>query len=200
MSRNILAISGSGFSYGTPSFIDEYILKQKSGIAPLKVCFIPTATKDSQRYIDKFYDAFANHHATHITIGEMEAKNVRDTVLAQDILYVGGGDTKFMLSVWRETGFIELLKEAYEKGIILAGISAGAMCWFEVCFDEGEEFEGVGLLPGTFCPHYNEEKVKEDFEHWLNSTSVEISYTATDPETYHFRDEKLLAVIKTMNN
>ena len=102
-----------------------------------------------------------------------------------------------MLEVWKETGFDELLLEAYNQGVILAGLSAGAMCWFETCFDEMDngqygEFQGLGILRGTFCPHYNVKERKQLFDDWLKTKGEITSYLIEDHEALHFKNETLV--------
>jgi peptidase E len=88
--------------------------------------------------------------------------DLRAFLLNQDVIYVGGGNTKSMLVVWRDWGLPELLREAWEKGIVLTGVSAGAICWFEQGVTDswaGElrPFDCLGFLPGSCCPHYDGE-------------------------------------------
>ena len=112
------------------------------------------------------------------------------------------GNTGYLLEKWREYGFHELLKEAYQKGVLLAGISAGAMCWFEKCYSENtendfEEWNGLGLLSGTYCPHYNDQERRWAFDCWIENHPTLQAYTLIDTETLHFRNEKLVAKIQT---
>ncbi|MFS0557559.1 Type 1 glutamine amidotransferase-like domain-containing protein [Brevibacillus sp. 179-C9.3 HS] len=127
---------------------------------------------------------------------------MKDFVKYQDVIYVGGGNTQYMLEKWRAMNFDAVLKEAYEKGTLLAGISAGAMCWFETCFSEKtdgtfEEFKGLGLLPGSFCPHYNDDVRMKAYDNWQSAKSIQPNYTLNDNENLHFRNEKLIARIIT---
>ncbi|MFT8322048.1 MAG: Type 1 glutamine amidotransferase-like domain-containing protein [Bacillus sp. (in: firmicutes)] len=143
---------------------------------------------------------FSHSKASHLTQRDFLKENAKDFATQQDVIYVGGGNTQFMLSKWRETNFDKVLKEAYEKGTLLAGISAGAMCWFETCFSERhdgafEEFEGLGFLKGAFCPHYNEEIRRKAYDNWQTTKSIRPSYTLADNENLHFRNENLLARI-----
>lgn len=202
MERNILAISGGGFSKEDKAYIDEYLLRIPKKCRPLKIAFIPTASNDAASYIDKFYEAFKTEDASHITMNEFESPNIQEVVNSLDIVYVGGGSTQSMLKVWRETRFDDVLKNAYKNGVILAGISAGAMCWFETCYsekngEEYEEFEGLGLLKGSLCPHYDDKERREAFDNWsAHQTGIRL-YTLNDNENLHFRDEKLVAEIIT---
>jgi len=157
MYRQIFAISGGGFSMESESHLDQYLLQLVSGKEKVHICFIPTASQDAKGYIEKFYEAFRYQKPTHISIDKMRLGDVLEKLLSQDIVYVGGGDTHYMLEAWKETGFDELLLKAYNQGVILAGLSAGAMCWFDTCFSEidngqYEEFEGLGILKRYILP------------------------------------------------
>ncbi|MGM9951658.1 MAG: Type 1 glutamine amidotransferase-like domain-containing protein [Lysinibacillus sp.] len=202
MNRTIIAIAGGGFSRHIPAYIDEYIISQARSDGAVKICFVPTASNDAQGYIDRFYEAFPHCETSHITQDKLASPSMQAFLNEQDILYVGGGNTQFMLKKWREAGFDALLKNAYQQGTVLAGISAGAMCWFDVCLcelDDGsyEEVQGLGLLAGTFCPHYQEPKRKEAFDEWQTRSIIQPSYALTDDETLHFRNEALLVKLST---
>ncbi|WP_332645325.1 peptidase E [Lysinibacillus sp. 54212] len=201
MRRQILAISGGGFSKEIPSEIDSYLILQIQK-EKIKICFIPTASNDAQGYIDNFYKAFPNCEASHILQNNLQEAATMEHVLSQDILYVGGGNTKSMLAKWREAGFHDVLLEAYEKGVLLAGISAGAMCWFEKCFSENEQdeyeaFDGLGILKGTFCPHYDDKNRRAAFASWIAQRPDLQAYTLTDEEYLHFENEGLKAHLIT---
>ena len=168
----------------------------------LKIAFIATASNDAQGYIDKFYKAFEVEQPTHLTIKDLESPNIQEIVNSLDIIYVGGGNTQFMLEVWRKTGFDNVLRNAYKQGIILVGISAGAMCWFESCFSEKngteyEEFKGLGLLSGSLYPHYNDEVRRFAFDNWAMHQPKANLYPLEDNENLHFKNEKLVAKIIT---
>lgn len=197
MNRTIIAIAGGGFSQYMPSYIDEYIMSQAKHNKTVKICFIPTASNDAQGYIDRFYEAFPHCETTHIPQDKLAAPSMQAFLMEQDILYVGGGNTQFMLKKWREAEFDLLLKNAYLQGTVLAGISAGAMCWFDVCLCEKEdgtyeEVQGLGMLAGIFCPHYQETARKKAFDQWQEKNRLLPSYLLTDDETLHFRNEELL--------
>ena len=112
--------------------LDQYIL-DASGAATPRVCFVGTASGDAQSFIDRFYAAFGtlNSRPSHISLFKLEPDDLRERVLEQDVMYVGGGNTRAMLAVWREWEFDRILREAWEAGVVLAGISAGSICWFE---------------------------------------------------------------------
>lgn len=202
MQRNIIAISGGGFSKNEGDYIDEYIIQQVKKDSPVHICFIPTASGDAQGYIEKFYQAFPNANTSHLTVNDLTDSNIQEIVHEQDILYVGGGNTQLMLEKWRQTRFDKVLKEAYANGVLLAGISAGAMCWFEICYSEKaddtyEEFEGLGILESSLCPHYNDEKRQSLFDKWATKQLDRTIFTLEDNENLHFKNEKCIAKIST---
>lgn len=200
MERNILAISGGGFSEKDKAYIDEYLLKIPRKQEPLKIAFIATSSNNAPSYIDKFYEAFKTEHPSHITIRDLESPNIQDVVNALDIVYVGGGNTQYMLEIWQKTRFDIVLRNAYQNGVILAGISAGAMCWFETCYSEINEkeygeFKGLGMLKGSLCPHYNDEERRNAFDDWATTQKSSTLYTLEDNENLHFKNEMLIAKI-----
>ena len=204
MERHIIAISGGGFSEVKNSSVDTYLLNINRQERPLRIVFIATASNDAQGYIDKFYEASANEHPTHITIQDFTRPDIQSYVNSLDIIYVGGGNTSYLLKTWRETGFDEVLKQAYEHGVILAGISAGAMCWFEHCYTQidGEmrSVEGLSILSGSYLPHANEETIAR-FKAWGQRHHITPLYALKDEETIHFINERYtLKLVERMNN
>lgn len=202
MQRNIIAISGGGFSEEENAYIDEYIIRQVHTSSSVRICFIPTASGDAKGYIEKFYNAFSNHQPSHLTVMDLQSDDIQELVNSFDVLYVGGGNTYHMLSKWRDTGFDQVLKNAYEDGVILAGISAGAMCWFDTCYSEGidgtyEAFEGLGLLKGSLCPHYNDIDYKKVVDEWSSLQQNKPIYKLEDDGNLHFRNERCIAKIIT---
>ena len=204
MERHIIAISDGGFSEVKNSQIDTYILNIKRQERPLRIAFIATASNDAQGYIDKFYEAFANERPTHITIQDFTRLDIQSYVNSLDIIYVGGGNTIHLLKTWRETGLDEVLKQAYEQGVILAGISAGAMCWFEHCYTqidgELQSVKGLGILSGSYLPHADKATIAP-FEAWGQRHHITPLYALKDEETIHFVNERLtLKLVERMDN
>jgi len=131
-SKNIVAIGGGGFGRSLGSLeIEKYIISLINKKRP-KICFIPTASGDSSLYKLNFYRAFTKLDCitSHIDLFS-RTENLEEKVLTQDIIYVGGGNTKSMLAVWKEWNLHKSLQNAYEKGIVMSGVSAGAICWFD---------------------------------------------------------------------
>ena len=161
--KQIIAIGGGGFGRAIGDLkIEKYIIDQCDSKNP-KICFIPTATGDDKDYIDNFYKAFNSLecNTSHIDLFKRTI-DLRSHILDQDIIFVGGGNTKSMLAVWKEWGLDIILKEAYENNIILSGVSAGAICWFDKGItdswkDSQATIDCLGFVEGICCPHYDEE-------------------------------------------
>ncbi len=169
LSKNIVAIGGGGFgrSLGTLE-IEKYIISLINKKRP-KICFIPTASGDSSLYKLNFYRAFSKLDCitSHIDFFS-RTENLEEKILTQDVIYVGGGNTKSMLAVWKEWNLHEILRNAYEKGIVMSGVSAGAICWFDkgITDSYAEELaiiDCLGFVEGVACPHFDEEKEREPY-------------------------------------
>jgi len=168
-SKNIVAIGGGGFGRSLGSLdIEKYIISLINKKRP-KICFIPTASGDSSLYKLNFYRAFSKLDCitSHIDFFS-RTENLEEKVLTQDIIYVGGGNTKSMLAVWKEWNLHEILLRAYKKGIVMSGVSAGAICWFDKGITDSYAGElaiidCLGIVEGIACPHFDEEKEREPY-------------------------------------
>ncbi len=167
--KNIVAIGGGGFgrSLGTLA-IEKYIISLVNKKHP-KICFIPTASGDNDLYKLNFYRAFSKLKCitSHIDFFS-RTEDLEEIVSTQDIIYVGGGNTKSMLAVWKEWNLHEILKKAYENGIVMSGVSAGAICWFDKGItdsyaDRLEIIDCLGIVNGIACPHFDEEKERKPY-------------------------------------
>jgi peptidase E len=174
-SRHIIPIGGGGF-YRDPEnlALEKYILQQ-TGAAQPKVAFLPTASAEPDNYLVSFYTAFLKLGCkpSHLSFFK-RTPDLRAYLLDQDVVYVGGGNTKSMLAVWREWHVHEILREAWEAGIVLAGVSAGAICWFDQGLtdswaDRLRPLDCLGFLAGSCCPHYDGEAERRPSLHRLLS-------------------------------
>lgn len=171
MRGTVLTLGGGGFSMEPDNpLLDDFLLSlverpRGDGGRP-RVCFVPTASGDSEEYAARFRAAFEGRAETSVLPlfrrGEVPGGDLGAHVLAQDVVYVGGGSTANLLAVWRLHGLDRLLVEAAEGGTVLAGISAGMNCWFEASVTDSfgplaPLADGLGLLPGSACPHYDGE-------------------------------------------
>jgi peptidase E len=160
---HIVAMGGGGFSMEPDNpALDLFILQQARRANP-SVCFLATASGDAESYIDSFYTAFRKLpcRPTHVPLFA-RTPDLHTVLLEQDVIYVGGGNTKSMLAVWREWELPALLRRAWESGTVLAGVSAGAICWFENGLTDSSgtglyPLSCLGLLAGACCPHYDGE-------------------------------------------
>ena len=163
MDKQIIAIGGGGFGrnpgVGT---IEKYILEQSKKETP-NICFIPTATGDDESYKVSYYSTLTklNCNPSHLDLFK-RTPNLESMIMKNDIIFVGGGNTKSMLAVWREWGLDIILKRAYESGIVMSGVSAGAICWFDKGITDSwanklNILDCLGFTKGSCCPHYDEE-------------------------------------------
>ena len=175
--RRILAIGGGGFLMDDPSGLQERYLVSQCRTVQLRALYLGTASGDSERAQLKFMKAFTALGCVANTLPFFPYEMKRDyaaEVRAADLIYVGGGNTPAMLAVWREFGFDRALRSAYDAGTVLAGISAGANCWFENYITDsvpgGGTRPGLGWLLGAFCPHLDSEAWRQPM---LNASAGE---------------------------
>jgi dipeptidase E len=159
----IIVMGGGGFTMEPENpLLDDYVLAATGRGRP-RVCFLPTAAGDSVGYIEKFFAAFPDDicEPTYLSLFSRKIDDLGEFLSEQDLVYVGGGNTVNLLAVWRAQGLDRVLPEVLASGTILCGISAGALCWFErgITDSYGPDLKpltnGLGLLPGAFCPHYD---------------------------------------------
>ncbi|HEY0838863.1 MAG TPA: peptidase E, partial [Vulgatibacter sp.] len=205
MRRQIIAMGGGGFSMEPENpLLDDYVLGL-TGKATPRVCFLPTASGDAEGYVERFHVAFAGRAETSVLhLFRRTVKDLEAFVLAQDVIYVGGGNTANMLAVWRVHGLDRILGKAWNAGVILCGLSAGALCWFEGgvtdSFGAGLAplHDGLGLLPGTFCPHYDGEALRRPtFEGLVRDGGLAGGWAADDGVGLHFEGAELVGVVSS---
>ncbi|MFE0103586.1 Type 1 glutamine amidotransferase-like domain-containing protein [Streptomyces sp. NPDC059009] len=160
-----LALLGGGFSTDDDGLLDDWLLGHVRAPRP-KVCFLPTASGDAPAYAEQFHAAYDARACEPSVLPlfrrDRDDAALRAFLLAQDVIYVGGGNTANLLAVWRVHGVDRILRAAYERGTLLCGISAGANCWAEGSHTDSfgpltHLSDGLGLLPGSVCPHYDSE-------------------------------------------
>lgn len=160
----IVGLGGGGDTEERQALLRRYVLGQVGAERP-RICFVPTAVGDAAEAIVRFYDGHAGlGELSHVTFFPWPRHDLREHVLAQDVVVVSGGNTANMLAIWRLHGFDRVLREAWEEGVVLTGGSAGMICWFEASvtdsFGPGLEGlrDGLGFLAGSACPHYDGEE------------------------------------------
>lgn len=162
--KQIIALGGGGFSMEPENpRLDLYVLAAAQKPKP-KICFLGTASGDAESYIQRFYTAFNKLDCTptHLSLFKGATEDLKSLVFSQDIIYVGGGNTRNMLVLWKEWGLDKILVDAYNSGIVMAGISAGAICWFEQTLTDSipgrlSLLKGLNLIDAFCIPHFDGE-------------------------------------------
>lgn len=199
MLRQIIAMGGGGFSMEPENpLLDLYILGKSEKQRP-KVCFVPTASGDADNYITRFYKAFDSHECipSHLSLFSPPTRDLEAFVMDKDIIYVGGGNTKNLLALWKEWGLDTILRQAYQQGKIMAGVSAGSICWFEEGVTDSygsglEPLKTLGFLKGSNCPHYDgEEERRPAYQRYVGSGMISEGYAADDGAALHYINEEL---------
>lgn len=204
--RLIFAMGGGGFTMEPANpLLDDYVLTLTQAKQP-RVLFLPTASGDTTTQINAFYARFGGRacvptHVSLFRLGDLE-RPLAEIVLEHDIVYVGGGSMRNLLAIWSAHRLDELLIQAWRKGTVLAGISAGAMCWFEggvTCSSgEPEPMAGLGLLEGSLTVHADGEP--ERLPVWLRSVregSLPGGWAADDGVGLLFRGQRLAQVVSS---
>lgn len=163
--RRIVAMGGGGFTMNERSVALDRLVLTLTGVALPRVCFLPTASGDQREQATRFMERFGEWPCTPTIVSLFHLGRDRidpvEHLLAQDAIYVGGGSMRNMLAVWREHRVDEVMRAAWERGTVLAGLSAGAMCWFQagVSMSGGlpQAVPGLGLLPGSLSVHLRSE-------------------------------------------
>jgi peptidase E len=167
-----------------------------------RVLYVPTASRESPDAIVSFYDRFRGRgECAHLCFFPWPPERLRDFALAQDVIVVSGGNTANMLAIWRVHGFDEILREAWEDGIVLCGMSAGMICWFEAGVTDsfGPQLEGMrdglGFLGGSACPHYDGEERRRPVYTRIVRDGFPAGYAADDDVGLHFAGTELVEVV-----
>lgn len=186
--------------------LDRYVLSLAKRPVP-HVCFVPTAAGDSRDSIRRFHLAFAHHrcHASDLTLFRRDDRNPARRLLEQDVIYVSGGNTANMLAIWRLHGIDRAMREAWQRGIILCGVSAGMICWFECSVTDSfgplaPLHDGLGLLPGSACPHYDGERDRRPTYHKLIARGFPGGVAADDGAAIHFIGRQIHRCVSSRAN
>lgn len=202
--RQIFAMGGGGFSMEPFNpLLDRYLLSLCEKENP-KVCFIGTASSDDAGYRDKFYNSFKDLpcEASHIALTEIHPDELYDFVAKQDIFYVGGGNTVNLLKKWRASKLDQYLRFAYERGAIMAGLSAGSICWFEEGLSDSveagklEPLECLGWIGGSHCPHFDSEPERQEkYKSLIIYQKMKAGWALDDGCAIHYVDEEVFRIV-----
>jgi peptidase E len=203
--RQIVAFGGGGFSMdaGNP-LLDDYVVSL-TGVERPRVCFVPTASGDADHYVVRFYRTFAamGCDPSHLSLFRRDRAAAQgdpgEHLLAQDLVYVGGGSVISLLGTWRAHGIDLALAEAWRRGVVLCGLSAGSLCWFDeaVTAFHGapQRVEGLGLLPHSNCVHYDDEPSRREEYRRFVGEGMRPGYAADDGAALHFVGSELHRVV-----
>ena len=203
--QRIFAMGGGGFSMEPDNpLLDDCLLSLARKKRP-RVCFVPTASGDAEAYAEQFEVAFAGERAetSVLRLFSRDHEDLREFLLGQDVIYVGGGSTANLLAVWRTHGLPEILAEAAGSGVVLAGISAGMNCWFEASVTDsfGSSLaplhDGLGFLGGSSCPHYDGEEHRASTLRALIAEGFPPGYAADDGCGLLFEDGTLVDAVSS---
>lgn len=186
------------------TLLDDYVLGLAGGARP-KVCFLPTASGDADHYIVRFYRAFSPTvcEPSHVSLfrREQSVGDLREHLLTRDLIYVGGGSVVSMLGAWRAHGLDEVLREAWELGVVLCGLSAGSLCWFAEAVSAfhgpPRPVTGLGFLPWSNCVHFDAEPRRCAAYRQLLADGMRPGYAAEDGSALHFEGERLARVVSS---
>lgn len=207
VTRKLLAMGGGGFSMETENLLlDQFFFSLAKKSKP-NVCFLGTASGDAQGYIERFYDFMQDHEVTpsHLSLFKAPAGSLRDYVLSKDVLYVGGGNTRNLITLWREWGLDKIILEAYQQGVVIGGLSAGGLCWFEEGVTDSipgklSKLSCLNILSGSFCPHYDGESERRPFYHEQIKNGLKAGYACDDSAAIYFENEKFIESVASLPN
>ena len=188
----IVAIGGGGLCPGLCDFVAGLTGRERP-----RLLYIGTAGAEDPAWALRVYDAFGDR----ATISRLEffpwpPDDLRDFVLGHDAVFVGGGNSANMLAIWRLHEVDEILREAYEQGIVLSGSSAGGLIWFEAGVTDSfgpqyAPYEYLGFLPGSFSPHFDDEAERRPVYHRLVADGFPAGYAADASVGLHFVGKEL---------
>jgi dipeptidase E len=206
--KQIIAIGGGGFQKNSKQNADEMVIERyfldQTGKKRPRICFIPTASAESPKHIIDFYQAFLklDCQPTHLSLFNLPTADLESFILAQDAIYVGGGNTKSMLVLWREWNLDTILQKAWQQGIVLGGVSAGSICWFQQGITDSipgplTVINALGFLKGSNCPHYDgETERRPSYHNYILEGKLKSGIAIDDNVAVHFVGEEIANVIK----
>jgi len=200
--RQLIVLGGAGFSAEKNRALDRHFLAQTGRKRP-RVLFVGTASGDAESYRYTFYEAMAelDCRATHLSLFKPPIADLESFVEHQDAIFIGGGNTRSLLALWREWDLDSILRRAYRRGAVIGGVSAGMIAWFEWGVTDSipgalTPLRCLGWLPGSACPHYDSEKERRPTYHRLVAAgTISSGLAADDGVALHFVDGALHDVV-----
>lgn len=201
---DIICIGGDGIYQEEKVLLDLYLLSQSKPNP--KICLLPTASADNRDYINFFMRHCNDNYICNpsfLSLFSPHTSDIESFLMEQDIIYVGGGNTKTMLGIWKEWELPKILKTACENGTILSGSSAGAVCWFDQCITDSipgsfRPMDCLGFIYGSFSPHYNSQQDRRPaFHKELYSGNIKNGYACDEAVGIHFKNGEIYKVISS---
>tara|TARA_B100000579_G_scaffold307612_1_gene257367 strand:- start:1296 stop:1985 length:690 start_codon:yes stop_codon:yes gene_type:complete len=203
--KKIIAIGGGGFTHQVDESLDQFILDQSKKLNN-KIGFLATATKDDQKKIDLFYKRFENigSELSHFNLTS-NVDGFSEWMLSKDIIYIGGGNTVFMLDIWKKNKLESIFRDSYKKGIILSGVSAGAVCWFDWILSDSvgpgfNPLRGINIISGSCTPHSSNLERINQFELDIKNNKLPEGIAIDDGVAVVFIDGKPTEVYSSREN
>lgn len=209
----IVAIGGGELRDLETLSIDKEIVKWTGKNNP-KALFIPTASNDAEGYWETFQEVYGHKLNCRTDVlclvrDNLSEKEIAQKILEADLIYVGGGNTQKMIHIWKENKVDKLLEEAFNRGIVLSGLSAGSICWFKyghsdaLSFSEDHDWkyikvDGLGFLDAFHCPHYNEDNREQNFPKMIEKFG-EIGIAIENNCAIEFIEEKYRVISSEKN-
>ena len=203
--KKIIAIGGGGFTHQSDLSLDQFVI-DKLKRTNNKIGFLATASKDDEKKISLFYKRFENteFELSHFNLTS-NTNGFSEWIMSKDLVYIGGGNTVFMLEVWRKNKLENIFKVAYERGIILSGISAGAVCWFDWILSDSvgpgfNPLRGINLISGSCTPHSSEKNRLEKFKLEIKNKNLPSGIAIDDGVAVLFEDGKAKELCSSREN
>jgi peptidase E len=203
--RHVLAVGGGMLMPQDTVPLQVRYAMELAGRPRPRVCVINTASGDDPAGYVRFYDRLAGSGAQvrHLALFPMpNVTDPEDLLMSQDVIFVGGGSVANMMAVWRVHGIDEILRKAWHAGIVLAGSSAGGICWFEGGTTDSfgvalRPFtDGMAMLPGSFCPHYHSEAERRPlYRRLVADGALSAGLACDDGTAAHFVDDDLTELV-----
>jgi dipeptidase E len=198
--RHIIGQGGGGQTPEQTQLLSDYVFDVVGKPRP-KLMYVPTAIAEDPEGFAMFHDRWGRRaDLTHLRTFPWPPRDLRDLVLEQDGISVSGGNTANMLAIWRVHGIDELFRDAWERGVVFWGASAGMICWFEqgVTDSFGPQLEGMdclGFLPGSACPHYDGEEQRRPRYRELIDGGFKEGIAADDGVAVHYVGTEISEIV-----
>jgi peptidase E len=201
----IIALGGRGFTSGPrDAALDRYVLAQSGKRRP-RVCFVPTASGDAAASVRRVAAAVKRHGGipSHLSLFAPPVGDLSRYLCKHDVIFVGGGNTRNLLALWKLWGLDKAMRKAYERGIILSGVSAGAICWFQAGLTDSwtgkyRELDALGWLRGSFSPHFDSEPRRRPiYRRLIRNGTMPGGYAVDDGVGLHFVDGHLTHTVSS---